>query len=235
MKTTNLIFTQSSGIEFNAFCEYTVPLMQAYADNVGADFRYEKSEERTEYPLFDKYKMYDLLNTNDRILFLDCDILVRSDAPNLFNLVPEGHFAALNEGSQLDDLEKLRIRATQLYEAGAAFGYNASHIDVSSRYFNAGVMLVDKSHRDLFKMPEPNAYMSANMTEQSLLNLRLHATKTKTYSLPLCFNCMPRWWSTVYWEDNYFIHYAGIKHGLRYDAIMRDYDRITTSESCTFN
>jgi lipopolysaccharide biosynthesis glycosyltransferase len=220
---SNLIYTQSSGPEFTAFCEFTVPLMRNYADRIGASFIYDNIGARTEYPLFDKYKVYDLFRNFDRILFLDCDILVRYDSPDLFSLVPEGHFAALNEGSWLDNLDQLRARASYLYGAAEAFGYDAGQIDVSSRYFNAGVFLLDRKDREVLKRPEPHPFMKELISEQSLINLRLHALGVSTYSLPMCFNAMPKWWPTMYLEDNYFIHYAGMRHDHRFLQISKDH------------
>jgi lipopolysaccharide biosynthesis glycosyltransferase len=40
-------------------------------------------------------------DTYDRILFLDADILVRDDCPNLFDLVDVDRVAAYDEGSTL--------------------------------------------------------------------------------------------------------------------------------------
>lgn len=218
----NAIYTQSSGEIFNTIAEIAVPTMKAYADRIGAEFIYDRQDKAPKRPLFGKYKVYDLLADFDRVLFLDVDLLVRPDSPNIFDIVPEDRFAAFNEGSWCYELNELKCRASFLYQVGEAMKLDPTSVDLSSSYVNAGVFVANKSHRDLFAMPEDGEHLSLLLAEQSVLNLRLHHAGIKPYFLPVCFNAMPWRWPTMRLDDNYFVHYAGMRYDERYTAMMKD-------------
>lgn len=215
-----LIFTETSGYVYSQFASLTVPLMRAYAARVGADFLYDHQELKAKYPLFRKYKVGELLAEYDRVLFLDIDILVRPDSPNLFGIVPSGHFAAFNEGAWCEEME---LEARQWHIAAVTRAYNLEfNLNMALDYFNAGVFLADRQHVNLFEMPPENPVMSEVVSEQSLLNIRIKADNVKTYHLPICFNSMPRWWSRWYLHDSYFIHHAGGPVSDRLETVARD-------------
>lgn len=220
-----LIFTEASGFVFSRFAELTVPLMKSYAQRIGADFIYQEKERKSKYPLYGKYEVFNLLNEYDRVLFLDVDIIVRPDSPDIFSIVPQGNFAAFQEGAWCDDNELL-ARKELLQKIANAHNIEILDFDMTKNYFNAGVFLVDKKHKDLFLMPNENPIMSEITSEQNLLNLRLFYSKNKTYHLPMCFNSMPFRWSRWYIEDSYFIHYAGTPTDIRFKTINQDIEYI---------
>lgn len=220
-----LVFTESSGLVFAQFAPYTVPLMKRYAEKIGADFLYDEKERKLKFPLYGKYKVYDLLDEYDRIIFLDIDILVRPDSPDLFFLVPEGRFGAFCEGSWCNDAE-LVARFEYLKMIADTYRLDISDFEITRDYFNAGMFVIDKSHKHLFEMPVDHPVMSAITSEQNLLNIRLKQSRAKTYHLPICFNAMPWQWSRWYIDDNYFIHHAGGKPAERVKNIARDYEYI---------
>jgi lipopolysaccharide biosynthesis glycosyltransferase len=226
----NLIFTEASGFVFSRFSELSVPLMKNYAHKTGADFIYNEKDRKTKYPLFGKYQIFDLFDQYDRILFLDIDILVRPDSPNIFEIVPDKKFAALAEGSLCDDGELL-ARKELLDKIALAYKLEASSFDITKNYFNAGVFLAEKSHKNLFSMPLENSIMSEITSEQNLLNLRLIHSNAKTYHLPMCFNYMPFRWSRWYLDDGYFIHYAGMPTDIRFQTMKEDINYIINNFS----
>jgi lipopolysaccharide biosynthesis glycosyltransferase len=216
-----LVFTETSGLVFSQFAQHTIPWMKKYADKIGADFLYDEKEKKLKYPLFGKYKVYDLLEEYDRILFLDIDILIRPDSPDIFELTPEDKFAAFCEGSWSNDQELL-ARLVYLKNIADAYGIDFSNFDMTFDYFNAGVFVASKCHKEIFSMPEENPIMSQITSEQNLLNLRLKSGGFKAYHLPICFNSMPWQWSRWYLNDSYFIHHAGGKPFDRVKAIEKD-------------
>lgn len=221
-----LVYTAHSGFVYGRYAEVTNPLMRRYAERVGADFLTKSCDRKSPYPLFDKYRVGTLLDEYDRVLWLDTDVLVRPDAPDLFALVPEGRFAALNEGAWCDDRE-LAVRDGLVREAAEAFGEPAAGFDIRRWYFNAGVFLADRSHRGLFRRPADHPLMTKVTSEQTLLNIRLAAGGYRTYSLPLCFNAMPWRWSAAPLEDSYFVHYAGLASAERHDRLAADAEALT--------
>jgi lipopolysaccharide biosynthesis glycosyltransferase len=221
-----LVLTQAYGSHFQEIAAITAPLMDKWARRNGHAFEIETSLDTDISPLFAKFRVKEWLKKYDFVLYLDCDILVRPDAPDPFLIAPAYKFCAFNEGSWCSSLDMLAARAGLCYEAAREWGFDAATMDFSRSYFNSGVFMVMNTpeHLALFDIPDDCPYMWRNTAEQNLLNLRLHRDKVKTYSLPMCFNAMAQWWSTRYLDDNYFIHYAGMAHETRMEVMPRDRD-----------
>ena len=137
------IVTIAIGRAFQEMAKCTHPLMQEYAARCNARFlpivqpRFESfgSGRHT----YEKFQLFDLLTQYDRIAFIDNDILVQRNAPNLFEIVPPGTLGAVAE-EEFDQVP-IHKRITQ-EELGA--------IDWTRPYFNAGMMVLSRSHKPLF-------------------------------------------------------------------------------------
>ena len=122
------------------------PLMKAYAKKVGADFivldspKYKNIYGKYTY---EKLNCYQLLNDYERILYVDSDVLISPDSPCLFTQVPNHIFAASNETRYSMSERDKEVTQKEL-----------GPINWKYPYFNAGVMLFSKTHRELFN---PNA------------------------------------------------------------------------------
>lgn len=219
----NLIYTISSGRVHGIYAQLSVPLMERYAQRCGADFKYD--QEDLKYPLFGKFKVGNLLDQYDRVLYLDCDILVRPDSPDLFKIVPEDSFAAFNEGSWCS-FDEIKTRVGLIGTAAQMLGIDTREFQMFCHYFNGGVFLANRSHQHLFVLDHDDPRLHEITVEQNFMNLRLYASKTKTYSLPICFNAMSWRWPAEYIAENYFIHYAGLEPGKRFAMMKDDYPKI---------
>ena len=60
------------------------------------------------HPHYDKWQIYDLIADYDRVLFLDADVIIRPDCPDLFAMVPTECFAGENELQSFPDQAKHR-------------------------------------------------------------------------------------------------------------------------------
>lgn len=223
-----LVYTQSSGFVYSQYSVMTTPFMKLYADKIGANFIHEHSEKKPKYPLFAKFRVSELLEDYDRILFLDCDIIVRPDSPDLFSIIPENLFAAFNEGSWCTP-EEAEARMYLVKKASLFLKENIDDFDFYKQYFNGGVFLVSKVHQPLFKMPDDSSFMSEVTAEQNVLNIRLAKSAFKTRSLPSCFNAMPWKWSNRFIDDNYFIHFAGLPTSQRTGLMSSCCDYVKTN------
>jgi lipopolysaccharide biosynthesis glycosyltransferase len=200
MKT--LVLTIAIGEYYQKMGEITHPLMRAYAKRIGADFEVimkQKISQTT--PHWEKFQIHDFLNRYDRILFLDTDIIVRSDCPNLFEMVPENAMGAFDESAHYTDA---RVR---MELAMKEYG-----IDVmpqwDGRYFNTGVMVISRGHGRIFEKPQQEI---DNFYEQTYLNLVFVREHIQMHPLDFRFNRMhpmnahtgePR-------LSSYIVHYAG--------------------------
>jgi len=199
MKTA--IFVLCIGDFYKSVSEFTHPLIKEYANKIGADF-IECTETKLPYPHYAKLEIYNLLDKYDRILYLDTDILISPNTPNIFDIVPENKLGLLDE---------------------SILGYNDKFIEFLKTYgkeyvnswsthqkcYNAGVIVCSKIHKDLFKLPDT---FIKHYWEQSYLNLRILQEKMEVFELPMQYNRM------VYLDivtnehrlKSYIVHYAGV-------------------------
>src|SRR5262245_34503117 len=88
----NAVVTLAVGGKERQLLEVSGPSMAAYARRIGADWHVIDGEPiQPAYPMEDKFRIHGFLTFYDRVLYLDADVMVGDDAPNLFDLVPETH------------------------------------------------------------------------------------------------------------------------------------------------
>ena len=190
------------------------PLLQVYALKYGADFMcIDRQKISTTSIHWEKFQIYDLLNTYDRILFIDTDIIIRDDTPDLFELVPYDCLGAFNEAPWTERSKELMIDTCK--------AYNVKLKNWNGKYYNTGVMVLSRIHKQLFKKPDLEYF---SFYEQTYLNMKIAELEIKIQELDYKFNrmnCMDR----VTGEDrhaSYLIHYAGCPDRNLIVQIMKD-------------
>ena len=108
-----------------------------YADKIGAEFIVLDNPQGL--PHWQKMEIYRLLNTYDRIIYFDTDLIIRDDCPNLFEIVPDDKLGAFNEG-------KFDPRGESLKEA--IFAYKEDVKDWDGTYYNTGVMVISRKQKE---------------------------------------------------------------------------------------
>src|ERR1700722_12134193 len=153
------VVTISIGDKFHRIAELTHPRMERYAQSIGADFislnRFVAS------PHLEKFRLSDFLAVYDRILFLDTDIVINKNCPDIFTQVAEDRFGAWFPDAMIPGRFSEQIKRVQ-----AVLG----EIGWAKDYFNSGVMVISRIHRPIFAAP-PN--YSDEFYEQTLLNYRV--------------------------------------------------------------
>ncbi len=194
------VVTLCVGERFGELAKITHPFQRAYASKIEADHVVISERKfKTEVICYEKLQIKELLQTYDRILYLDTDIIVKPNCPDLFSLIPLGWFGAFSEGAWLDRTGAIEIGCRQ-------FIYQHSILKKwEKRYFNAGVMVVDKSHRHVFGKPD---VFHNNFEDQTWMNIQV-ATKARNFvDIGPHFNRM----SHLSWGErmeSFIIHYAG--------------------------
>jgi len=140
----NLIFTIELGAKIKEVSHYTLPKMQSYADKVGAGFLVIHDQLDYKYPVLLKFEAARLLEKYDRVLFLDADIVIRDNAPNIFKVVPDDYLGVYLESEHIDE------RITQ-----CEFFWDKLKLEHEGcpEVFNAGVMLFSQCHKNIIKLP----------------------------------------------------------------------------------
>jgi hypothetical protein len=205
------VVTICCGPFFERLAAITHATIQAYADKLGADFIVWREYGRHSLPHYQKLEIGELLDRYDRVLYLDTDVLVRDDTPDLFALVPEDKLGMLVEGDYV-----AREHITIQYML--AMRFDAGQWD--GKYYNSGVMVLSRQHRDLFAQPEVE---TDHFKEQTHLNLMIARTRTAVFPLPYRFNRMyfMDWFYGEERCDAYIIHYGGLNVVACEDEVLR--------------
>lgn len=199
MNERRLILTIAVGEEYQKIAEYTHPTLRRYAERIGADFKVI-DESNCTTPHWEKFQIYQLLNQYDRIIYLDTDLIVRDDCPDLFEIVPKFKLGAFNEAPFTGG------RMISIYETCKEYGETLP--GWNGKYYNTGVMVISARHNHLFKKPDREAF---NFYEQGYLNMQIAKENVEIYDLSYQFNrmtCMDRYTGEERFAS-YIIHYAG--------------------------
>ena len=152
--------------ERRKFYDLCTETSRRYAGRVGADFhclqvRYHPDQT----PHAEKIFCGDLLRIYDRILFVDADILIKRDAPNIFDL-QTGFIHLLSETDNIP-VDSQCHHGTIIDRFGPMKCPMTS--DGRYHYYNTGVMLFDKSQGRIFQYWDWGRYFS-DIYEQTYLN-----------------------------------------------------------------
>lgn len=229
MKAIRAVVTASVGDAFTELGRVTQPLMETYARRCGADFVViDKPALAGRFGLparYEKFQLFDLLDQYERVLFLDNDILVSPDAPDVFLHVPVEAFAAASETGF--SRAALDIELTQ--QVLGALPWRMP-------YFNTGVMVASAVHRPLFDPTRSalkawNAFSQADSRyhpageDQAYLNYLVNALTVPFLDLGYRFNHTRVRTDTHRRFHSHFIHYAGpsgFRYGTRIEQMRKD-------------
>lgn len=196
------IVTIAIGEKYEKMGEITHPRIKKYAEKINADFIViNEPKISTTTPHWEKFQLLDLLQTYDRIIYIDTDVIIRNNCPNLFEIVPEAKMGMFNE-CPFTERRDVAIE-------GVANAYQIKDFKWDGCYYNSGVMVMSKCHRMLFRKPKVEV---SNFFEQSYLNVMIQKMKIPVFNLHYKFNrmiCMDKFSGKDRYES-YIIHYAGV-------------------------
>ena len=228
MKAQKLaIATITIGEKFWKMASYTHPLIKEYAEKCGADFIVldsRKMYEKCGLATYERFQLYELFDTYDRIAFIDTDILVSPDSPSIFELTPAGKIGASSEEVYSQSARDKEVTQEVL-----------GNVDWNKVYFNAGMILLDRSHKELLNPDSPGLTHWAKgdfrdnhvnlLNDQPFINHRSNLLGFEVHDLGQRFNRTRAIHNTSTRFNSYFIHYAGPsghRYGERIDQIRKD-------------
>jgi len=139
--------------DYDEIVKYSVPTFENYCKKYDIDLvkittKKWGFEPRNwyNYQMYEKNQMGDLFDKYDRILRIDADFLIRSCAPNIFDIVDPAYIGAVYE----DSFGKCNNRQAQVEMSQAILG----NLYWSTGYLNAGMVVASKSHRPLFDLTD---------------------------------------------------------------------------------
>jgi hypothetical protein len=101
---SRLLITVATGDSFRELLKYTGPLMEAYAHRIGADFVAITKPAQDWWGL-EKFRVHPFAQAYERTLYVDADVFLTEETPDLFDVVPTGHVAMHDDWSQLPSFE----------------------------------------------------------------------------------------------------------------------------------
>ena len=214
------IVTICIGDQFKKLAELTHPTIKAYADRIGTDFIIiDQKKISNKFLHYEKFQIYDLLGKYHRIIFMDSDLIVRPDCPDLFEIVPEHCLGIFNEGTFVPGIMEV-VR-------DACVKYKISIPKWDGQYYNTGVMVLSRLHRQIFVKPEQeyDYYHSVYHFEQPYLNLKIIADGYKVQDIEYKFNrvSLMDHLTGEHRLSSYIVHYASAADlNIRMNLIEQD-------------
>jgi len=114
-----------------------------YCNRIGADFYViDKSLHSNTSPHWFRYWIFDLKPGYDRYLYVDTDVLVKWDAPNIFEEFEPGNIYAVHDNGGL----------RWIWDGINAYKSMFPTLNLDwDTYFNSGMLLFDKGHKEVFQ------------------------------------------------------------------------------------
>jgi len=222
------IVTVTIGEKFWKLAEYTHPLLSRYAVTCDAEFvvvdQPKKLTEEFGLATYERFQLYDLLDEYHRILFIDTDILVSLDSPNLFDLVPTTKIGVSSE-------ERYSMAGRDKTVTQEILG----KVAWKNPYFNSGMMVLSREHKPVFDTNNSDLLLWSTgefrkkhinlLNDQPFINHRVNKLGLKVLDLGYQFNHTRVITPTHKRFRSYFIHYSGPsghRYGPRSEQVRKD-------------
>ncbi len=151
------VITCAIGDHYLAVLELTRPLLKAYAQRCGAEYLEITDDLRPDWPMANKYRMAHLAWHYEQSLLIDCDVIVRSSSPDIFDAAGDAPIAGRDERPDYRD---------DWYINEASEFYASQDVQFQiERCMNAGVMVFRRDALDRYSEP-PKPYPKYWCNEQ---------------------------------------------------------------------
>jgi len=191
------------------------PFMERYAARIGVEF-IAITERRIRHRLqwrkgrvnlhLEKFQLGDLLDRFERILYLDADILVSPAAPDFFDMAAPGELGVVTDAGE-------EIAWKRAEEMAAIAAKRGALKDPAPPYFNAGVLLLSRAHRELLRFDSAKL-VPGRWPDQTYLNYESALQNLPRRYLDPRANFLPEapgWEDTATRRAAWAVHYAGEK------------------------
>ena len=190
------------------YTKYTLPVFEMWAKKWGADFKIlDDITYNTSHGMWNYRTMvfHEWLDIYDQIIYMDSDIIINKNCPDLYNTVPFDTVGLVLEdkGSRRQD------RLGRIRKIKSSLG---PEISWSEHYLNAGFYIVSNMHKNIFT--KVNGALWDGMgydCNHYMFNIKKYGYKY--IDLGYKFNHMSMfsesWNGSPSRFDSYIIHYAG--------------------------
>lgn len=201
------------------YAQYSLPTWEFYCKQYGIDLIVQtENVGKFEFPIWNKESIYEVGKEYDKIGIVDCDTMVKWDAPNIFERI-EDKFYGVND---LCDLNWLLSSIQQRQKF-----FPEVKLDLM-KYLNAGVLFFSNKHLEVFRElldfyrnhQEEIHAIDGGGKEQTLLNFILQKNEIAIDTLSPSWNLISIHRKNMFahnWQlkqdlTSYFVKYANIWH-----------------------
>ncbi len=175
-----------------------------YADNINCDFICKHSRDNINYsPHIEKiYLINQMLNVYDRILYLDSDIIIKKNSPNVFDIYND-----FNKMYMFNEVEIGKRDCTFAMQSIVQQKPNISINWDNFKYYNAGFILCSKKHQNFFNIDNEYFHVLGRF-EQDYINYKIIKNNIDIGLIDIRFNTMIGYDinNLILQEQAYFIH-----------------------------
>jgi hypothetical protein len=225
-RSDRLVCTVAVGAKGAAMLAATGPLMERYAAKVGADFfAFTGQALNPSYPLGDKFRLHHLTPHYRRLLFIDADALIHTDAPDLF--ATTGEHAVWG----YDDLPHLADDGMATFTRRVAESQGWSYCGLPL-VLNTGVVMWSGNQPRLWEPPAEPLPAGVHVAEQCHVQLRMLACEYP-------FGRLGREWNYQWWSDRgltgalaarpWVLHLAGLSQMHQVPGWQMDADAVRSA------
>ena len=208
-----------SKVSVNDYFKYSLPTWEFYCRKYGIDLVVERNHKLASdiKPIWNKELIYEVGKGYNKIGIVDCDTMVRWDAPNIFDLFPEDDFCGVNDLCDLNWLFS-SIKSRQFL-----FPDTALNIDC---YINAGMLFFGAKHLNFFERllsfyisnKKDIDSIQGGGREQTLLNYLLQKDSVNIRLLEPAWNLLSIHRKNMF-THNWQLETNGIPHFIKYSYV----------------
>lgn len=205
----------------------SVPVLQHYARRIGADFHIIQTRLWPDrHVFFEKFQIWRLLEfAYERAVYFDADILIRGDAPNIFDYVPPHHFGVLNEAKWHHPVVEAERRIGDLW---AYAGGPPGHWKWNGIYANTGLFVIDRGMHQMMRDKPPVHLSHMHYGDQGFFNLKIQQDKIPVFDLTPKWNLMtifePAKLVPELCQEMNVLHFAAMPVGQRVEMMKQALD-----------
>lgn len=188
VKNSKALVTIAISDESRKFAALTLPYMHRYGKRIGADVVVidEKWSYQGPTPHYAKMICGELLERYEKVLFLDNDVLVALDCPDIFEVVPDTHFGAFVVDGY-----------TNFHDSGIRLIQEIlPDIKWQKPYFNSGVLVASRVHQPVFDVASADfrkwiadeASAQPTWFDQTYLNYKIQQLGIPLFDIGYKFN-----------------------------------------------
>jgi len=172
--------------------DITRETIKTYAKKCGADYIELTGDQHPDWPMANKYRLHKVTSTYKKTLYLDCDVIIKDNAPNIFLKTPNDKISAFDEYPIWAAKENTGWIVSQqdyivrkILKQEVASGLLKNGKFTAKRMINGGVMVIPQSLADYYIQPDKE-YPRHWCFDQNYLSLML--PESKFHSLDMKWN-----------------------------------------------